>query len=137
MAAEIPCLPGWARPTANPDGRYQPDRGKPAPGPGRGQDLMHRPALPWLLGLALSLCLCAAASAAPREITVKEEVLGTVTVLAPAEEPQIFAALLSDKDGFTPAYKAAAEKLVAGGAAVLLVDTSFFIDALDKREEEK
>ena len=92
----------------------------------------------WLHGLALVVCLCAVAPAlaAPREIKVKEEVLGEVTVLAPAEEPQIFAALMSDKDGFTPAYRATAEKLVAGGAAVLLVDTAFFIDALDKSDEE-
>jgi type IV secretory pathway VirJ component len=97
---------------------------------------MHRPALPWLLGLALSLFVTAPALAAPRQITVKEEVLGEVTILAPAEEPQIFAALLSDTDGFSPSFKAAADKLVAGGAAVALIDTRAFIDALDKSDEE-
>src|ERR1700754_1286840 len=82
------------------------------------------------------LAFVTTAAAAPREIQVKEDILGTVTVLGPQDEPTKFVALLSDKDGITPAFRAVAEKLVAQGSAVLLVDTLPFIAALAKGDEE-
>lgn len=82
------------------------------------------------------LASTASALAAPREIKVQEEILGTVTVLAPEEEPTKFVALLSDKDGLTPAYRAVADKLVDQGAAVMLIDSQAFIDGLAKGDEE-
>lgn len=77
------------------------------------------------------------ALAAPREITVHEDALGTVTVLAPQDEPGKFVALLSDKDGLSPAYRAVADKLVDQGAAVMLIDSKTFIDGLAKGDEEE
>ncbi len=76
------------------------------------------------------------ALAAPREIQVQEEILGKVTVLAPQDEPSKFIALLSDKDGLSPAYQAVAEKLVDQGSAVMLIDSQAFIDGLAKGDEE-
>ncbi|MDQ0471102.1 virulence factor family protein [Labrys wisconsinensis] len=87
------------------------------------------------LSLSILLAFAAPAFAAPREIQVDEESLGKVTVLAPAEEPQIWVALLSDKDGITAEYRAKAEKLVAAGAAVALIDTPKLIDGLAKGDE--
>jgi type IV secretory pathway VirJ component len=88
------------------------------------------------LTAALVLGSALAVEAAPRSITVEEESLGKVVVLAPAEEPTEFVGLLSDKDGVTPATREVAEKLVAGGAAVALVDTPLLIDGLAKGDEE-
>ncbi|WP_413989493.1 virulence factor family protein [Labrys okinawensis] len=82
------------------------------------------------------LACTTSALAAPRQVQVQEEVLGKVTVLAPEDEPTKYVALLSDKDGFSPAYNAVAEKLVAQGSAVMLIDSRAFIDGLDKSDEE-
>jgi type IV secretory pathway VirJ component len=82
------------------------------------------------------LAFVTSAAAAPREVQVQEEILGKATVLAPQDEPTKFIALLSDQDGMTPAYRDVAEKLVAQGAAVLLIDSQAFIDGLAKGDEE-
>lgn len=83
----------------------------------------------------LGMLLAAPALAAPRQITVNEESLGPVTILAPQDEPSIFVALLSDASGVTPAFKAAAEALVARGAAVALIDTPLLVTGLAKGPE--
>ncbi len=77
-----------------------------------------------------------AAIGAPRSITIKNDTLGEVTVLAPAEEPSIFAVLLSDTDGLTPARREDAEALVARGAAVALVDLKALITKLAESADE-
>ncbi|GLS21820.1 acid tolerance protein [Labrys miyagiensis] len=82
------------------------------------------------------LACTTSALAAPRQVQVQEEILGKVTVLAPEDEPTKFIALLSDKDGFSPAYNDVAEKLVAQGSAVMLIDSQAFIDGLAKGDEE-
>jgi type IV secretory pathway VirJ component len=82
------------------------------------------------------LACTTSALAAPRQVQVQEEILGKATVLAPEDEPTKFIALLSDKDGFSPAYNDVAEKLVAQGSAVMLIDSQAFIDGLAKGDEE-
>ena len=69
------------------------------------------------------LCLLPAVlSAAPREIKVSNDTAGEVTVLAPKEEPKLFALFISDQDGITPQRRQEAEKFVERGAAVALID---------------
>lgn len=85
---------------------------------------------PALLALALVALGAAPALAAPRVITVQEELLGTVTVLAPRSEPTRFVALLSDDKGLTPALRGDAEELTRQGAAVALIDTPALVRGL-------
>ena len=61
-------------------------------------------------------------SAAPRTVTVANETLGDVQIVAPASEPRLFVIDISDKDGFTPARRTEADRLVERGAAVALID---------------
>lgn len=77
-----------------------------------------------LLGAVLAaLTLCpAGASAQERSIAVANETLGNIQVTAPADEPRLFAISISDKDGVTQARRTEAERLVAQGAAVALID---------------
>src|SRR5215218_10683248 len=91
-----------------------------------------------LIRLALCAGLLAGgpAFAAPREIAVQEEALGTVAVLAPHEEPTRFVALLSDRDGLTPAVRGEAEALAGAGAAVALIDTPALLRGLAVGNEE-
>ena len=81
-----------------------------------------------LLTLIGAQLLSTPTSAAPREIKVEEEVVGSVTVLAPEAEPTSFITLLSDKEGITAAVHVKAEKLVAAGAAVATVTRSQRLD---------
>src|SRR3954468_8403262 len=90
-----------------------------------------------LLSVILSIAILDGAAAAPRQIEVEEETLGKAAVLAPAEEPTSYVAVLSDQAGITDATRSVAEKLVAGGAAVLLVDTPKFVDGLAKGDEDE
>ncbi len=84
-----------------------------------------------LLMLAcMGLTLCCGngfTSAAPRTMTISTDLIGDVTLLAPADEPKLFVVFVSGKDGVTPVRTAEAEKLVAKGAAVALVDLSTLI----------
>src|SRR5689334_18635111 len=101
-----------------------------APPDWNGMRMIRRLLLPLLLSL-----LVVPAVAAPREVPVEEDAIGKTTVLAPAEEPTSFVALLSDALGPNDSMRDIAEKLVAGGAAVLLVDTPRFMDGLAKGDE--
>jgi type IV secretory pathway VirJ component len=89
-----------------------------------------------LLPLLLSV-IAVPALAAPRELPVEEEAIGKTTVLAPSDEPTSFVTLLSDVSGPNDGMRDIAEKLVAGGAAVLLVDTPRFMDGLAKGDEDE
>lgn len=74
---------------------------------------------------AVVLSVIAAAgsvSAAPRSITVSNEELGPITVLAPEGQPERFTVFISDRDGLTAQRLAEAETIVQRGAAVALVD---------------
>lgn len=62
------------------------------------------------------------ANAAPRSITVEQETLGQITVLAPDGQPERFVVYISDSDGLTPQRMAEVETIVARGAAVALLD---------------
>jgi len=77
----------------------------------------------FLAGGALLLASPAGdAFAAPRTVTVTNELLGDVQIVSPATEPKLFVLAISDKDGVTDARRAEAERLVAKGAAVALID---------------
>jgi type IV secretory pathway VirJ component len=86
--------------------------------------------------LAILVAAAGPGQATPREIKIDEESLGTVTVLAPTQEPTQFVALLSDSDGLTPALRQTGEALAKSGAAVALIDTPRLIDGLAKGDEE-
>jgi type IV secretory pathway VirJ component len=92
--------------------------------------VLHR-----LFAVACMASFSGPALAAPREITVEEEALGNVAILAPADEPQTFVALLSDKPGITPGLRRDAEALVEKGAAVALIDTPTLVRGLAQGEE--
>ena len=88
--------------------------------------------------LCLALCagiLAGQALAAERDITVKEESLGQVTILAPSDEPSRFVALLSDAGGITPDMRDKAATLTEEGAAVALIDTPALIKGLAAGDE--
>lgn len=74
------------------------------------------------LSLVLALLHPIAAIAAPRNVAINNESLGQVRVLAPDTEPNRFVVFISDHDGVTPVQIENAERLVARGAAVALVD---------------
>jgi type IV secretory pathway VirJ component len=72
--------------------------------------------------LSAMLAMPAVVFAAPRTVSVPNETLGDVQVVAPSGEPQLFVVSISDKDGLTGARRAEAERLVEAGAAVALID---------------
>jgi type IV secretory pathway VirJ component len=90
-----------------------------------------------LLGAALlaSVPACAA-DAATRSLTVANETLGDVQVVAPEGEPRLFVIAISDKDGLTDARRAEADQLVARGAAVALVDLPNLLRRISASEDE-
>jgi type IV secretory pathway VirJ component len=61
-------------------------------------------------------------AAAPRTVTIDNETLGPIQVLAPKSEPDRFVVLISDADGMTPRRLEEADALVQRGAAVALLD---------------
>ena len=71
---------------------------------------------------ACLLAVAAPATAAPRSVTVEQEDLGAITVLAPETQPDRFVVYISDHDGLTPSRLAEVETIVARGAAVALLD---------------
>lgn len=71
--------------------------------------------------LLMSLSASAAA-AAPRRITVENESLGAVQVLAPEGQPERFVFYITDRDGLTSQSMTEAEAIVSRGAAVALLD---------------
>lgn len=77
----------------------------------------------WLALLpALSALLALPVHAETRSITVTQETLGAIRIVAPADEPSRFMIFISGKDGLTGQRMAEAEKLVGHGAAVALID---------------
>ncbi|WP_439542898.1 AcvB/VirJ family lysyl-phosphatidylglycerol hydrolase [Hyphomicrobium sp.] len=87
------------------------------------------------------LSVAVAVSASPvhaetRTISVAQETLGPVKVLAPASEPSRFVVFISDKDGLTSERLAEAETLAAQGAAVALIDLPSLEATLAKRSDD-
>lgn len=62
------------------------------------------------------------ALAETRSISLTQDTLGTIKILAPAEEPKHFVIFISGTDGLTSERLAEADKLVAQNAAVALID---------------
>ncbi len=89
---------------------------------------MRNPFLPLRLSaLAILMMFCFSATilrveAAPRTIKINNDTAGEVTILAPEGEPKLFVLFISDLDGMTPARRLEAERFVARGAAVALID---------------
>jgi type IV secretory pathway VirJ component len=90
-----------------------------------------------LIATAFTLALVTSSLAAPREVKISEEAIGQTSVLAPETEPVSFVALLSDAKGLGDADRAVAERLVASGAAVLLVDTPKLVEGLANGDEDE
>lgn len=84
--------------------------------------------IPWLNGQRLWLVilmtglLALPVHAETRSITVTQETLGPIKILAPTGEPKHFVIFISGKDGLTEQRAAEAEKLVGRGAAVAMID---------------
>jgi type IV secretory pathway VirJ component len=76
------------------------------------------------------------AVAAPRAMTVPNETLGEVQVIAPAGEPKLFVIAISDRDGLSDARRAEAERLVDKGAAVALIDLPSLEGKVSASEDE-
>jgi len=73
-------------------------------------------------GLLAAGAFSPSSAGAPRSITIENETLGPIPVLAPEGEPGRFVVFISDADGMTPKRIEEAEALVQRGAAVALVD---------------
>lgn len=96
------------------------------------------PILKALLGAMLSLLVVSAARADgnTRSLTVTQEVLGLVEILAPATEPARFVIFISDKDGLTAERRSEAAKLVGRGAAVAMIDLPKLKATFAKRTDD-
>jgi len=87
-------------------------------------------------GLVTPAALATPSAAAPRTVSVDNESLGSIQVLAPKGEPGRFVIFISDADGVTPRRLEEAEALVGRGAAVALVDLSKLEGLFAKAEHE-
>lgn len=87
---------------------------------------------------ALVVLLSGASASAEdlRRITVENETLKNVPVVAPAGEPTAIVALISDLDGWTGARKAEADALARAGAAVIGIDLKQYIPEVTVKSEE-
>lgn len=72
----------------------------------------------------------------PRALTIAQDVLGEIPIIAPAGEPRRFVIFISDRDGLTPARRAEAQKLVSLGAAVALIDLPTLEATFAKRKDD-
>ncbi len=71
-----------------------------------------------------------------RSLTIAQDVLGNVAIVAPQGEPKRFVIFISDRDGLTAARQAEAQKLVALGAAVALIDLPMLEATFAKRKDD-
>ena len=71
-----------------------------------------------------------------RSLTITQDVLGAVPIVAPQGEPKRFVIFISDKDGLTAARQAETQKLVALGAAVALIDLPALQAIFAKRKDD-
>ncbi|HEY0291865.1 MAG TPA: AcvB/VirJ family lysyl-phosphatidylglycerol hydrolase [Hansschlegelia sp.] len=90
-----------------------------------------------LVSLALlALAAAPAAAADLRRITVENEVMKDVPVVAPADEPKAIVALISDADGWTPAREAEAVALASEGALVIEIDMKRYLEVSNLPNED-
>jgi type IV secretory pathway VirJ component len=92
-----------------------------------------------LAAFAAALIVAAeAAVSAPevRTVTVSQDVLGSVEVIAPASEPSRFVIFISDTDGFTAERETQARKLTERGAAVALIELPKLKATFAKRTDD-
>jgi type IV secretory pathway VirJ component len=75
-----------------------------------------------LLMMAALALAAGTAEAAPRSVTVANETLGDIQVVAPEGEPRLFVVYITGSGGLTDARRAEADRLTAEGAAVALID---------------
>lgn len=86
---------------------------------------MRTPHFSWIACLISALgvlAVSAAPASARRSVTIANDGLGDVIVLAPDGQPDRFAVAISDGDGLTPKFVALAESIADRGAAVALID---------------
>lgn len=93
---------------------------------------------PWLalLSALVGVLLAFPVHAETRHITVTQEMLGQIQILAPTDEPRRFVIFIFGKDGLTAQRRAEAEKLVERGAAVALIDLASLEAILAKRTDD-
>jgi type IV secretory pathway VirJ component len=76
------------------------------------------------------------AHAAVRHLTVSQEVIGSVEVVAPAGEPKGLVILLSDADGVTDLRRSQAEAIAEQGVAAAIVSTPTLLETLRKSDDD-
>ena len=79
-----------------------------------------------LIWLAVVCAVGPASADQNRHAQVNLELIGPVDVVAPPGDPSAFVIYISDLDGVTAARRAEADRLVARGAAVALVEINEF-----------
>lgn len=89
-----------------------------------------------LLPVMVGLWIAFPANAETRHITVNQETLGAIEILAPAYEPQHFVIFISGRDGLSEQRKFEAGRLVEHGAAVALMDLVSLEAALAKHDDD-
>ncbi len=78
-----------------------------------------------------------AAWAAARSISVVNEALGAITVMAPETQPDRFVAYITDHDGLTPQRQSEIDAIVARGAAVAILDLPKVQEKLAAAKDEE
>jgi type IV secretory pathway VirJ component len=89
-----------------------------------------------LLAGAALLLQAGMAQAAPRSVTVANDTLGQVQVVAPEGEPRMFVVAISDRDGLTEARRAEADRLAGHEAAVALIDLPDLQRRIDASDDD-
>ncbi len=91
---------------------------------------------PVAMAFILVVCWNARVEAQQRTVTVKQDVLGSIEIVAPQAEPSRFVIFISDHDGLTPARFLEAQKLTDRGAAVALIDLPKLQATFAKRADD-
>jgi type IV secretory pathway VirJ component len=86
--------------------------------------------------LALAGALAPPARAETRTITVKQDVLGDIKIVAPTKEPSRFIIFISDHDGMTAPRLSEADALAERGAAVAVIDLPVLEATFAKRRDD-
>jgi type IV secretory pathway VirJ component len=90
--------------------------------------------LHFLIIIALFILSALPVQAAPREISLDQDTLGTVSVLAPVGEPNRFIIFVFDGE-LTSERRANAEAMVAQGAAVAPISSAIVLQRLDQETD--
>lgn len=98
---------------------------------------MMRGHLLWFaMASAVAVIVSLPARAETRSITVKQDVLGEIKVIAPSTEPTKFVIFISGQDGMTALRVSEAEQLTSRGAAVALIDLPALEAIFAKRSDD-